>query len=150
MTAMREKEMLYEEMKDSALFEGIDPAQGLFLMDYLRAHRGTYEKGSMVYSQENETDTFAMILRGTVEMAQYDCWGNRFLILTQGKGTCIGLAGTLFEESNRYSRILYCIALTSLRLQSSILDNICQAYFTFFLDFPEKSMYSIVDNAKEV
>lgn len=95
---MREKEMLYEEMKDSALFEGIDPAQGLFLMDYLRAHRGTYEKGSMVYSQENETDTFAMILRGTVEMAQYDCWGNRFLILTQGKGTCIGLAGTLFEE----------------------------------------------------
>lgn len=98
--------MLYEEIKDSVLFEGIDPTQGLFLVDYLHVHRGIYEKGNVIYSQEDETDTFALILYGTVEMVQYDCWGNRFLILTQGQGTCVGLAGTLFEEWMPYTHVI--------------------------------------------
>lgn len=96
--AMCETDTLYKDVKSCSLFAGLDDEQCLFLLEYLKAHHTRYEKGGIIYSQENETDTFAVIMQGTVEMVRYDCWGNRFLILTQGSGTCLGLAGTLFER----------------------------------------------------
>ena len=103
---MHERDTLYEKIKNWPLFTGISREDSFFLMEYLQADCVLYSKGNTIYSQENETDTFALILEGTVEMAQYDCWGNRFLILTQGTGTCIGLAGTLFEDSISYTHVI--------------------------------------------
>lgn len=100
------REALYERIKDCPLFAGLDRAQSLFLMEHLQVSCAFFDKGSVIFSQENDMDTFALILRGMVEMAQYDCWGNRFLILTQETGACIGLAGTLFEESTSHTHVI--------------------------------------------
>lgn len=103
---MCEREKLYEEIKNASLFADLDRMQCLFLLEYLCARRILFKKGSMIYAQESATETFALVVRGTVEMARYDCMGNRFLLLTQSSGTCIGLASTLFKEWIPYTHII--------------------------------------------
>lgn len=106
MAVMEKQEALYEQIKDSPLFAGLDRMQSLFLLAHLHAGIDSFAKGSVIFSQENEMDKFALILRGSAEMAQYDCWGNRFLILTLGTGACIGLAGTLFDECPSHTHVI--------------------------------------------
>lgn len=103
---MCEREKLYEEIKNAPLFADLDRMQCLFLLEYLCARRVLFKKGSMIYAQESATETFALVVSGAVEMARYDCMGNRFLLLTQSGGACIGLASTLFEEWIPYTHII--------------------------------------------
>lgn len=94
---MDKQKALYERIESYPLFAGLDRAQVLFLLTYLDARLEVFEKGSMVFPLADTIDSFALILSGALELAQYDYWGNRSIILTQEAGECIGLPSTLFE-----------------------------------------------------
>lgn len=95
---MDKQEALYERIKSFPLFAGLDRAQVLFLLTDLDAHLEVFEKGRMVFPLAETIDSFALILDGAVELAQYDYWGNRSIILTQETGECIGLPSSLLED----------------------------------------------------
>ena len=52
-------EALYERIKHCPLFAGLDFAQSLFLMEHLHASNAFFDKGSVIFSQENDTDAIA-------------------------------------------------------------------------------------------
>ena len=94
---MDNQEALYERIKSVPLFAGLDRAQVLFLLNYLDARFEVLEKGRMVFPLAETINSFALILGGSVELAQHDYWGNRSIILTQEAGESIGLPSALLE-----------------------------------------------------
>lgn len=95
---MLQAESLQEKLQRCPLLTGLSHADISFLLEYLDAHYSVIEKGSAIYTPFEPIDSFALLLAGSLEMIQYDYWGNRFLILTQEPGDAIGLACTLFDD----------------------------------------------------
>lgn len=98
MKLMTEQEVLYNRIRDFPLFSGLTRTQVLFLLKRLDAHLEVFEKGRAISQLSGIISSFALILRGALELAQYDYWGNRSILLTLEAGDNAGLPSALFPD----------------------------------------------------
>ena len=95
---MDEQESFYEQIKNFSLFAGLNRAQIMFLLKNLHSRCEWFEKGRRIISLSESIRSFALLLHGSLELAQYDYWGNRSIILTMETGEPLALACTLLEN----------------------------------------------------
>ena len=120
---MTEQEVLYNKIKDFPLFEDLSRMDVLFLLEYLDAHLELFEKGRVISQLSKIVNSFALILCGTLELSQYDYWGNRSIILIQEAGDSVALPSTLFEEWTSPAAIFARSGCELLFLESTKLRN---------------------------
>ncbi len=78
------------QMTAASLFRGISAEELLGVMTCIRAHTKRYEKGEIIFLQDDRILSVGVVLSGAVEMIREDIWGNRAMLLSMGPSELFG------------------------------------------------------------
>ncbi len=82
----------WTQLQESELFAGVGAAELREMMGCLLPCTAEYESGSVILAAGTRTQSFGVVLKGSVLIAQDDYWGNRNILAALGPGE-------LFAES---------------------------------------------------
>lgn len=96
------------------LFKGIEKSQLLSMLDCLETQIKEYKKGQSVFQNGNKINKCGIVLKGELQIVQYDYFGNRSILLKIGENQLFGMAYALCDlplpiciESSEDSLILF-------------------------------------------
>lgn len=70
----------------SALFQGIEPADAEAMLDCLQAYARRYKRGEAIYWAGERVEAVGMVLSGSVHIESDDVWGDKSILSDLGPG----------------------------------------------------------------
>lgn len=90
------------EITDLPLFDGIAAENLSPLLVCLACHEKKYQKGSIIFLEEDEVKNVGIVLEGSVLMTKEDVWGNQTLLASMGPGELFGETFAVRQIRNSY------------------------------------------------
>lgn len=84
-----------DNFEKCVLFKGIERTQILSMLDCLKAQIKKYKKNQSVFQNGNKINKCGIILKGELQIVQYDYFGNRTILSTVEENQLFGAAYSL-------------------------------------------------------
>ena len=107
--------MMYEILKDSALFQGLSEGERETALRALSVTERNYQKGKRIFSAGDIVDRMGLVISGSVTIESSDLWGNRTILSHIAPGQFFAETYALLKDEpmlvdvcvNEESRILF-------------------------------------------
>ena len=123
--------MMFEKIKNSPLFRGIDESQLASLLACLTAVKRRYRKDELIFVAGEKPISVGIVLSGSVRVLQEDFWGNRTILAHIESSGLFGEAFSCAEQVALPVSVIACEATEIMLIDYRKIITTCSSACVF-------------------